>query len=100
VTDTPAMILHCDRDAFYNSVEERDRPDLVGKPVIIGGSPEKRGVVSAANYQARRYGVHSAMPTATARRPYPHAVFLRPPSTIMRRSPGLERWSGGRRGGR
>ena len=68
-------------DAYYASVEERDRPELVGKPVIVGGSPEKRGVVSAANYVARRYGVHSAMPAVTAHRLCPHGVYLPPAST-------------------
>lgn len=63
-------------DAFYASVEERDRPELAGQPVIVGGSRESRGVVSAANYVARKYGVHSAMPMATAIRYCPRGIVL------------------------
>ncbi len=77
-------IIHVDMDAFYAAVEVRENPDLQGKPLIIGGHPERRGTVATCSYEAREYGIHSAMPSGRAQKLCPHAVFMQPRFELYR----------------
>jgi DNA polymerase IV len=81
---TTRKVIHVDMDAFYASVEQRDNPDYRGKPLAVGGSPEKRGAVAAASYEARKFGVHSAMPSRTALNCCPHLIFVKPRFEVYR----------------
>src|SRR5688500_8617670 len=80
----PRVIFHLDMDAFYASIEQRENPRLKGKPVIVGSPPERRGVVCAASYEARKFGVRSAMPSATAGRLCPQGIFIPPRIDLYR----------------
>src|SRR3954462_2223746 len=81
--ERPRKVIHIDMDAFFASVEQRDNPDLRGKPVAVGGARE-RGVVAAASYEARRFGVRSAMPSVAARRKCPELIFVKPRFDVYR----------------
>ncbi len=78
------QIIHIDMDAFYASVEQRDFPQYRNKPVVVGGDPKQRGVVATCSYEARKFGIHSALPSAQALRLCPQAIFLRPRFEVYR----------------
>src|ERR1035437_3242106 len=79
-------ILHVDMDAFYAAIEVLDHPEWRGLPRVVGPPPDQRGVVATCSYEARRYGIHSAMPSRTAGKLCPHAVFVPPPHGTLCRN--------------
>ncbi len=81
---TVRKIIHVDMDAFFASVEQRDEPRYRGKPLVVGGSPSQRGAVAAASYEARQYGIHSAMPSRTAHYKCPSLIFVKPRFEVYR----------------
>ena len=94
-TSEPARaIAHADMDAFYAAIEQRDDPKLRGRPVVVGGG-SARGVVAAASYEARAFGVHSAMPAMQAKKLCPHAVFVPGRMSVYRRESRLFKWEEG-----
>lgn len=84
-------IIHIDMDAFFAAIEQRDFPNYRNKPLIVGGSPHSRGVVSTCNYQARRYGIHSAMPSITAYHLCPNATFVKPRMGVYKETSAIIR---------
>ena len=83
-TESVRKIIHIDMDAFYASVEQRDNPGYRGKPIVVGGRPEQRGAVAAASYEARKYGIHSAMPSRVAQQRCSHLIFVKPRFDVYR----------------
>ncbi len=82
--DSPRKIIHIDMDAFFAAVEQRDNPQYRNKPIVVGGKPDSRGVVATCSYEARQFGVHSAMPSSHAYRLCPQAIFVKPRFEVYR----------------